>query len=53
MDFFSTNHVKDYAEDDQVKDILSNLKEKIQHLQQQQDWKQKEMEKIQQRKEQK
>lgn len=43
LDFFENNNLKDYSEDDQVKNLLSSLKDKIDKMKQADDWKEKEI----------
>lgn len=34
LDFFQTNNVNDFSQDEEVKDLLSNLKQKIEQMKQ-------------------
>ena len=53
LDFFENNEINKYSEDDQVKEILKNLKDKIEGLKKEDDWKEKQAERFKQAKEQK
>lgn len=51
LDFFETNNVNDYSEDQEVKNLLSSLKHKIEKMKEADDWKEKEVERIKQQRE--
>ena len=46
LDFFETNNVNDFSEDEEVKDLLSSLKQKIEKMKEADDWKEKEVERM-------
>lgn len=46
MDFFENNNVNDFSADDEVKDLLANLKNKIEKMKEGDNWKEKEVERI-------
>jgi hypothetical protein len=51
LDFFESNNVNDFSEDQEVKNLLANLKLKIEKMKETDDWKEKEVERIKQQKE--
>ena len=46
LDFFENNNVNDFSADDEVKDLLANLKQKIEKMKEGDNWKEKEVERI-------
>lgn len=38
LDFFETNNVNDFSEDQEVKNLLSSLKQKIEKMKEADDW---------------
>lgn len=48
LDFFENNQVSDFSQEPEIKLLLGNLKEKIEKMKQQDDWKEKEGERIRQ-----
>ena len=50
LDFFENTPMNEYSEDEQIKDILKNLKQKIEHLKETDDWKEKEVKKMEKQK---
>lgn len=55
IDFFNTEQgegeLKDYVSDNEVKSIMVELKQKIEKLKEQQDWKEEQVKRLQERKE--
>ena len=41
LDFFEHNQVSDFSQDDEIKNLLVNLKEKIENMRQEENWKEK------------
>ena len=46
LDFFDSNQVADYSSDEQVQSILKSLKEKIQNMKSAENWKDQEITRI-------
>lgn len=46
LDFFENNNVNDFSADEEVKDLLANLKQKIEKMKEGDNWKEKEVERI-------
>lgn len=46
LDFFEYNQVSDFSQDDEIKKLLVNLKDKIENMKQEYNWKEKEAERI-------
>lgn len=52
LDFFESNNVNDFSEDQEVKELLSSLKQKIEKMKESDDWHEKEVQRLREEKEQ-
>jgi len=46
LNFFEQNQVSDFSQDAEIKTLLAQLKDKIENMKKDEDWKQKEVDKM-------